>query len=114
MKRCWSLVLFLWAAAAFAVQGEAPVSVGYQKTVEFSAAGATAAYSLDANVLEASAANGVVTMTGKGPGTTNVVVVTAAGVRTVNVIVPVPPPSLPPGFEPPEHQNAAEVGTYEF
>ncbi|HEY7402476.1 MAG TPA: carboxypeptidase regulatory-like domain-containing protein [Candidatus Angelobacter sp.] len=114
MKRCWSLVLLLWAAAAIAVQGEAPVSIEYQKTVEFSAPGATAAYSLDANVVEASATNGVVTMTGKAPGSTNVVIVTPAGVRTIAVTVPMPPPALPPGFEPPERQNAAEVGTYEL
>jgi hypothetical protein len=130
MKLCWSLVLFLWAAAAFAVQGqapatpehagfartgvEAPLSVGYQKTIEFSVAGATAAYSLDTNIVEATAANGLVAIAGKSPGSTNVVVVTPAGVQTIAVTVPVPPPTLPPGFESPEHQNAAEVGTYEF
>lgn len=91
-----------------------PLIVGYQKAVDLSVAGATAAYSLDASIVEASAINGVVTVTGKAPGSTNVVVVTAAGVQTVAVTVPVPPPTLPPGFEPPERQNAAEVGVYEF
>jgi hypothetical protein len=129
MKRCLSLVL-LWAAA-FAVQGqapassperagfartgvEAPLSVGYLKTIELPVAGATAAYSLDANVVEASAANGVVAIVGKAPGSTSVVIVTVAGVQTFAVTVPVPPPTLPPGFEPPERQNAAETGIYEF
>src|SRR5262245_54088005 len=127
MRRCVSLVL-LWTAAAFAVQGpapserataaragaEAPLSIGYQKTVELPVSGATAAYSLDSNIVEASAANGMVTISGKGPGETNVVVVTPAGVQTLAVRVPVPPPSLPAGFEPPERQNAAETGIYEF
>lgn len=128
MKVCWSL-LFLWAAAAFAVQGQAPaspehitsasganapLSVGYQKTVNLPVAGATAAYSLDSTIVEASATNGLVEITGKGPGSASIVVVTAAGVQTLAVTVPVPPPVLPPGFEPPENRNAAEVGTYEF
>ncbi|HVG90460.1 MAG TPA: hypothetical protein VNB54_03120, partial [Alphaproteobacteria bacterium] len=39
---------------------EAPLSVPYQKTFELSVAGATAAYSLDSNVVDATAANGVV------------------------------------------------------
>ncbi|HKV95057.1 MAG TPA: carboxypeptidase regulatory-like domain-containing protein [Candidatus Angelobacter sp.] len=128
MKVCWSL-LFLWAAAAVAVQGQAPastahatsvsganapISVGYQKTVDLSVAGATAAYSLDSTIVEASATNGLVEIIGKGPGSASIVVVTAAGVQTLAVTVPVPPPILPPGFEPPENRNAAEVGTYEF
>jgi len=130
MKRCWNLLL-VWAAMALAVQGQvpsaasghaglagagvdAPLSVGYQKTIQLSIAGATAAYSLDANIVEASATNGVLAISGKSPGSTSVVVVTAADVQTISVNVPVPPPTLPPGFEPPEHQNAAETGAYEF
>jgi hypothetical protein len=114
MKHRWSLVLLLWAAA-LAVQGQAPdssqragftrtgvdapLSIGYQKTIEFPVAGATAAYSLDTNIVEASATNGLVAIAGKSPGSTSVVVVTAAGVQTIAVTVPVPPPTLPPGFE---------------
>lgn len=129
MKLCWSL-FFLWAAAAFAVQGQAPasperatsasaganapISVGYQKTIELPVAGASAAYSLDSTIVEASATNGLVEIVGKGPGSANIVVVTAAGIQTLAVTVPVPPPVLPPGFEPPEDRNAAEVGAYEF
>jgi Carboxypeptidase regulatory-like domain len=111
MKRFWSIVL-LWIATAMAVQGqtlartgaEAPLSVGYQKRIQLPVAGATAAYSLDSNIAEASAASGVVEILGKAPGSTNVVVVT----------VPMPPPVLPPGFEPPERQGSGETGTYEF
>lgn len=113
MKLCWSIVFFC-AAAACAVQGETPLSVGYQKRIQLPVAGATAAYSLDGTIIEASAANGVVEILGKAPGSTNVIVVTAAGVQTLAVTVPVPPPVLPPGFEAPERQGSGETGTYEF
>ena len=126
MKRCWSLVLlsaaFVAAAQAQAPDRtvlarsgtEAPLSVPYQKTFELSVAGATAAYSLDSNIVDATAANGVVEIVGKGPGSTNIVIVTPAGAQTLAVTVPVPPPILPPGFEPPERQGTGENGTYEF
>jgi hypothetical protein len=126
MKRCWSLVL-LSAAFVTAAQGQAPdrivlahpgaaapVSVPYQKTLQLPVAGATAAYSLDSNIVDATAANGMVEIVGKGPGSTNIVIVTPAGAQTLAVTVPVPPPILPPGFEPPEHQGTGENGTYEF
>jgi hypothetical protein len=107
----------LCAACVIAAQGqapEAPLSVGYQKRILLPVAGATAAYSLDSNIAEASATNGTVEILGKSPGSTNIVVVTAAGVQTLAVTVPVPPPVLPPGFEPPERQGSGENGTYEF
>jgi len=120
-------VLLLCAASAIAAHGQvsdhgglsrmggdAPLSVGYQKRIQFPVAGATAAYSLDSNIVEASATNGVVEVLGKAPGSTNIVIVTAAGVQTLAVTVPVPPPVLPPGFEPPERAGSGETGTYEF
>jgi hypothetical protein len=126
MKRCWSLVL-LAAAFVAAAQGQAPdrtvlarsgtespLSVPYQKTLQLPVAGATAAYSLDSNIVDATAANGVVEIVGKGPGSANIVIVTPAGAQTLAVTVPVPPPILPPGFEPPEGQGTGENGTYEF
>src|ERR1041384_2415602 len=76
-------------AALSRVAGDAPRSVGYQKRIQFPIAGATAAYSLDSNIVEATAA-------------THIFCVTSAGGQTLAVTVPVPPPVLPPGFEPPE------------
>ncbi|HMC29374.1 MAG TPA: carboxypeptidase regulatory-like domain-containing protein [Candidatus Angelobacter sp.] len=120
MKPYLRLVLFCACVTAVHGQGptragaEAPLSVGYQKRIQLPVAGATAAYSLDSNIVEASAANGVLEILGKGPGSTNVVVVTAAGVQTLAVAVPMPPSVLPPGFEPPERQGSGETGTYEF
>jgi hypothetical protein len=113
MKRCWSLVL-LATACCLAAQGQSPLTVAYQKTLHLPVAGATAAYSLDSNIADATAANGVVEIVGKAPGSTNIVVVTAAGAQTLAVTVPVPPTILPPGFEPPERQGSGETGTYEF
>src|SRR6478752_3660086 len=113
MKRCWSLVL-LAIACCLAAQGQTPLSVGYLKTLQLPVAGATAAYSLDPNIADASAANGVVEIVGKAPGSTNIIVVTSAGAQTLAVTVPIPPAVLPPGFEPPERQGTGESGTYEF
>jgi uncharacterized protein (DUF2141 family) len=113
-------LLLLCAACALAAQGQAhaqgaaPLTAGYQKRVQLPVAGATAAYSLDSSIAEASAVNGIVEILGKGPGSTNVIVVTSAGVQTIAVTVPVPPPVLPPGFEPPERQGSGETGSYEF
>jgi Carboxypeptidase regulatory-like domain len=91
-----------------------PFSVAYQKQIAVPIAGATAAYSLDPNVAEASAANGIVQIQGRGPGTANVIVVTAGGVQTLAVVVPQPPPSYPPGFEPPSNEaGVSERGAYE-
>ena len=129
MKRFRSIVC-LWIACVIAAQGqfsgpperagfaragaESPLSVGYQKTIQFPIAGATAAYSLDSNIADATATNGMVEIVGKAPGSTNIVVVTSAGAQTLAVTVPIPPPVLPPGFEPPERQGSGESGTYEF
>jgi hypothetical protein len=113
MKRCWSLVLLV-AACGLAAQGQTPLSVAYQKTLQLQVAGATAAYSLDPNIADATASNGVLEVVGKAPGSTNIIVVTSAGAQTLAVTVPVPPPILPPGFEPPERQGTGESGTYEF
>ncbi|HET7871116.1 MAG TPA: carboxypeptidase regulatory-like domain-containing protein [Terriglobales bacterium] len=112
MKRLRSCALLL-AVCVVAARGEVPLSIGYQKRIQVAVSGATAAYSLDSSIAEASAANGVVEIAGQSPGTTNIVVVTQAGVQTLSVNVPQPPPVLPPGFEPPRAQ-AGESGSYEF
>lgn len=106
--------LIVVAALAIAVQGQVPLSVGYQKRIEISLTGATAAYSLDPSVAEASATNGIIEILGKAPGKANIVIVTQSGVQTLAVTVPVPPPLLPPGFEPPEAEHNGESGSYEF
>ena len=85
-----------------------------QKTITFEVAGATAAYSLDASLAEASADNGLVSIAGKQPGTTHVVVITPSGVQTFEVLVTTPPPHYPPGFVMPvSGAEMAESGYYE-
>src|SRR5260221_10509236 len=112
MKRCWSFVL-LATACCLAAQGQTPLSVAYQKTLQLPVAGATAAYSLDPNIADATASNGVLEILGKAPGSTNIIIVTAAGAQTLAITVPIPPTVLPPGFEPPERQGTAKRGTYD-
>jgi hypothetical protein len=112
-------ILWLGFLMAVSIQGQvtlpgqSPIIVGYQKKVEVPIAGSTAAYSLDSNIAEVTAANGLVEILGKTPGTTNVVVVTPAGIQNLAVLVPQPPPNYPPGFVPPREGGVAEEGRYE-
>ncbi|MGH9523302.1 MAG: hypothetical protein ACRD3E_12315, partial [Terriglobales bacterium] len=113
MKRFLHLLIFALALCRFATGQSA--TVVYQKTIDVSVPGATAAYTLDPLNADASAANGIVRITGKGPGSATVMVVTADGVRTLAVTVLQPPPSYPAGFVPPTLiTNYGENGTYEF
>jgi hypothetical protein len=85
-----------------------------QKTITFEVAGATAAYSLDASLAEATADNGLVSIAGKQPGTTHVVVITPLGEQTFEVLVTTPPPHYPPGFVMPVGvAEMAQSGYYE-
>ena len=106
--------LIVLAVLVVAVQGQTPLTVGYHKQIDVAVSGATAAYSLDSSIADARASESMVEITGKAPGTTNIVIVTQSGVQTLTVNVPVPPPSLPPGFELPEPQRNGENGSYEF
>jgi carboxypeptidase family protein len=117
MKLWWRIV---WVGFALVVasQGQsspAPLTIGFQKTVEVPIAGATAAYSLNSAVAEGRIdVNGAVQIYGKRPGTTNIVVVTTAGVQSILVVVPVPVPVYPPGFGPPLSEGSTvETGSYE-
>ena len=47
------------ALCAVAARAQSPLLVGYQKTIQVSVPGATAAYSLDSMIAEASAVNGL-------------------------------------------------------
>jgi hypothetical protein len=109
----WRLALFLCCAVPLGAQGTS-VTVAYEKTLTFPVAGATAAFSLNSHYVEASAVDGVVTVIGKNPGSTNIVVITRSGTVTFEVIVPQPPPSYPPGFVKPQGGPADETASYEF
>ena len=107
----------LWLVACCFTLPAQVHKVDPQKTATFEVAGASAAYSLDESLAEANAENGVVSVTGKQPGTTHVVVVTPAGVQTLEILVTTPPPHYPPGFEMPvsgveRAQNGYVEGRY--
>lgn len=113
MKRLTHLIIFCLALCRFASGQSA--TVVYQKTIQVSVPGATAAYSLDPLNVDAAAVNGMVAITGKAPGPATVMVVTSDGVRTLAVTVLQPPPSYPAGFVAPTLlSNYGENGTYEF
>jgi hypothetical protein len=85
-----------------------------KQTVTFEVAGATAAYSLDASLAEATVTNGLVAITGKQPGSTHIIVISPLGVQTFEVQVTTPAPHYPPGFVMPvSSAETAQSGYYE-
>src|SRR5215469_12125144 len=115
MKK-WLTIVCVSCLGVVTAQGQSPLTVGYQKTLQLPVPGATAAYSLDGDggIVEASAANGLVAIAGKRRGSTHIVVVTPAGIETFAVTVLAPRSILPPGAEPAAREgSAAENGTYE-
>lgn len=113
MKAHFRIIMVL-AALTLPAWGSG-TSVGYLKTIHLDFPGATAAYSLDPLYAEASARDGILTITGKAPGEASVVVVTPGGVRNVPVTIVAPPPSYPPGFVPPIAASYfGASGTYEL
>jgi len=114
MKRAVTAILAAWLLGAVPAHAQR-ITVAYQKSLDLPVAGATAAYSLDPLIAEATAANGIVRLSGLGPGEARVIVVTPVGTQTLDIFVPQPPPSYPPGFVPPTPLDAVgENGMYEF
>ncbi len=102
-------------AVAFTAAVEAAsYTVGFQKTATFPVFGATAAYTVDPEIAEASAAQGIVAVMGKSPGSTHLIVVTTAGIQTFDVVVPMPPPIFPRGWVTPQPEGVSnETGYFE-
>ncbi len=85
-----------------------------ERTITLQVAGATAAYTMDSFLAEATAENGVVSIVGIHPGTTHVVVITSSEPQTFEVFVTTPPPIYPPGFvEPESGPESGQSGYYE-
>src|SRR2546421_770851 len=112
MSKCLQVALFC-VLCNIAGLGQSIITVPYQKSTTFPIAGATAAYSLDSNLAEATAACEVIEIYGKSPGTTHVIVVTSGGVQSFSISVPQPPPILPANFIAQQSENG-ESGSYEF
>jgi hypothetical protein len=84
------------------------------KTVTLPIAGATAAYTLDGFLAEASAENGLVSVVGIHSGSTHVVVLTPSGVQTLEFLITVLPPIYPKGFvQPVGGLEAEQTGYFE-
>jgi SdrD B-like domain/Pilus formation protein N terminal region len=102
------VLLVLTAVAA----QPATYTVGYQKTISVTVAGATAAYTVDPQIAEASADQGTVDVTGKSPGRTHLMVVTADGVQSLEILVPMPPPIYPRGWVTPRPEGLSNETGY--
>jgi hypothetical protein len=76
----------LLALVAYGAQSDIRVPAG--DSFALKVLGATAAYAIDTNVADATAANGVVTFVGRSPGTTQAVVITPSATLTYRVTVP--------------------------
>ena len=89
-----------------------PVTLEYQQVITRVIPGATAAFSLDPTRVAASAQNGVVTLVGRGPGTTNVIVIIGDRTESLQVLVNDPPIVRLPGMRAGSDQSAG-AGYYE-
>jgi hypothetical protein len=74
------------------------ITLEYQQVVTRLIPGATAAFSLDPTRVGASAKNGVVTLVGRGPGSTNVIVIIGDRSESLQVRVGEPPITRLPGM----------------
>lgn len=110
------LLFSAMANTAFAQTATVRVlNVGYQKKITMAVSGAVAAYSLDSKCIEASASDGIVSLLGAGLCDTRIVIVTGKGTELLEAHVVAPPPSYPPGFQPPEGTGSVGgVSHYEF
>src|SRR5262245_2160673 len=112
MKR-WSIIaaVVLFSLMTFAES----LRLEYRRTLKLPVTGASAAFALDLEIVEASAFDGIVTITAKNPGTTHIMVVTSAGVQEFVIVVPEPAPAYPEGFvPPPTEQELRQNGSYEL
>ena len=94
----------LIAALAFAgsdatAQSAPSLTLRYEQVATRTIAGATAALSLDPARVGASVQDGIVTLIGRGPGSTNVIVVAGDETITLRVVVGEPPLNVLPGMQ---------------
>ena len=88
------------------------MTLEYQQVTTRPVRGATAALSLDPSRVAASVQDGVVTLIGRGPGSTNVIVITGDETVTLRVDVGEPPLIVLPGMRVTGAQNGT-TGFYE-
>jgi hypothetical protein len=91
--------LLVVAALACASQAAAQtLTLQYQQVLTRLVPGATAAFSLDPSRVAASVQNSLVTLEGRGPGSTNVIVIVGDSTVSLQVVVGEPPLSVLPGM----------------
>ncbi len=87
MKTALVFLFALPITGAALAETTTPIVLTPRGSVSLAVSGATAAYSIDARVAEASAFDGVLTITGRESGETTIVVVRNGGVDTLPVVV---------------------------
>ncbi|MDQ3347018.1 MAG: hypothetical protein M3545_03530 [Acidobacteriota bacterium] len=93
------LIAALACAGSDAIAQSAPsLTLRYEQVATRTIAGATAALSLDPARVGASVQDGIVTLIGRGPGSTNVIVVAGDETMTLRVVVGEPPINVLPGM----------------
>ncbi|MBV8519579.1 MAG: SPOR domain-containing protein [Acidobacteria bacterium] len=82
-------VLMLALALTLAASAQAPraFTVAVHDTLSFQVIGATSAYAIDANIADASASNGTITIYGRSAGRTQLVVISMTGQSTFALVV---------------------------
>jgi len=100
------------AASDAAAQSTQSVTLEYEQVLTRTMPGATAAVSLDASRVGASVHDGLLTLIGHGPGSTNVVVVSGDETITLRVDVGEPPVTVLPGMRT-GNQRGGRSGYYE-
>ena len=86
------------ASSDAAGQSAPPVALRYEQVATRPIAGATAALSLDPSLVGASVQDGMVTLIGRGPGSTNVIIIAGDETVTLRVVVGEPPLNVLPGM----------------
>lgn len=86
------------ASSAATAQSAPSLTLRYEQVATRTIAGATAALSLDPARVGASVQDGIVTLIGRGPGSTNVIVVAGDETITLRVVVGEPPLNVLPGM----------------
>ena len=85
MKRAALVILlFTFATVAHAQQ---TFTLALQESRSFQMMGASAAWAIDASIVEVSASNGTISLFARGAGTTKIVVVSITGQNTFDVVV---------------------------
>src|SRR5258707_6018649 len=87
MKRTRVILILRLITGAGLAETTTPIVLTPRGSVPLGVSGATAAYSIDARVAEASAFDGVLTISGREAGETTVIVVRNGGVDTLPVVV---------------------------